>query len=226
MVSRHLEHANIVGRLLGDSSIRVAIIDSGIDIDHPDLSGKTMAPYDAFSDDEDPSPNPESTAGPEATQSVTNTVLLWRELPSPVKMMQGLSEYVQSVPSSQLKCWGTEVVRSLQTFASFEHAIVNNAAVINNSWGYTEPIAAPQPLVDIIQRAQTETRNGKGSVVVFASGNDNREIFADELCDRRVLCVLQSTAVTMVVQRPTPITAPMWMLRLLVQLSLLPPTNL
>ena len=71
--------------------------------------------------------------------------------------------------------------------ASFEHAIVNDAAVINNSWGYSQPIAAPQPLVDIIQRAQTETRGGKGSVVVFAAGNDSR--LSKASCRIDVLCV-------------------------------------
>ena len=43
---------------LGDPAVRVAVIDSGIDVAHPDLAAGVVAPYDAYDDDDDPSPNP------------------------------------------------------------------------------------------------------------------------------------------------------------------------
>ena len=43
---------------LGSPDIRVAVIDSAIAIAHPDLVGATLAPWDTFADDDDPSPVP------------------------------------------------------------------------------------------------------------------------------------------------------------------------
>ena len=41
----------------GEPSVKVAVIDSGIDIAHPDLRSKITAPKDTWDDDDDPSPN-------------------------------------------------------------------------------------------------------------------------------------------------------------------------
>ena len=41
----------------GNSGIRIAIIDSGVDMDHPDLDGKLVEPYDALDQDYNPNPN-------------------------------------------------------------------------------------------------------------------------------------------------------------------------
>ena len=77
----------------------------------------------------------------------------------------------------------------LQIFWPFNHAIDNGAWVINNSWGYIEAMEAPASLVSVITRATTEGRNGLGAVVVFAAGNDNREIISGEMCDLpNVIC--------------------------------------
>jgi subtilisin family serine protease len=65
--------------------------------------------------------------------------------------------------------------------AAFEHAIAADVGVINNSWGYTRPVRAPAPLAAVIRRAQTEPRGGKGALVVFAAGNDDRALRDDEL---------------------------------------------
>ena len=174
----------------GDYSVRVAIVDSGIDIAHPDLTPNVLAPYDAFSDDDDPSPNPGEYcwSGGGGICDEHGTAVAGIAVAS--KNDAGIVGMCPDCTLIPIKMLGEENGVLSADIAAFEHAIVNDAAVINNSWGYTEAIAAPQPLVDIIRRAQTETRNGKGSVVVFASGNDNREVFGDELCGiEGVLCV-------------------------------------
>ncbi len=59
--------------------------------------------------------------------------------------------------------------------AAYYYAINNGASIISNSWGYNSSDVDFPVLTDAINNASTAGRNGKGSLVVFAAGNDNRE---------------------------------------------------
>ncbi len=168
-------------RSLGDAAVRVAVIDGGIDIGHPDLAGSVDSPWDVLDGDDDPTPplgegcedgvmdlcddHGTSSAGIVAARSnnAVGIVGLCSECTLiPIRLLgegSGLSEDV----------------------AAFEHAIDADAWVINNSWGFVEPIAVPAPLADVIARALTEPRDGKGAVVVFAAGNEDRELDTTEI---------------------------------------------
>jgi MYXO-CTERM domain-containing protein len=62
--------------------------------------------------------------------------------------------------------------------------------VINNSWGYVDPVQAPSSIADAIEDARTRSRDGKGALVVFAAGNDDRTLDDGELTGLEgVLCV-------------------------------------
>lgn len=179
-------------RSLGDPAIRVAVLDSGIDVNHPDLMDAVADPYDAWSDDADPSPDPgeycfndddgicdehgTAVAGVIAARANNATGIV------------GLCPECTLIP---IKLLGEGDSESLSAdIAAFEHAIAADAAVINNSWGFTQSIPVPQPLADVIARAATEPRDGLGAVVIFAAGNDNREIADNELqALDDVLCV-------------------------------------
>lgn len=178
-------------RTPGDPAVRVAVLDSGIDISHPDLAPKVVAPYDAFADDDDPSPEPgeycfdgsnricddhgTAVAGVAVAQA-GNTV-------GAVGLCPGCS----LVP---IKLLGEGAGALSRDLAAFEHAIASDAGVINNSWGFVRPTAVPEPLAAVIARAATEPRAGLGALVVFAAGNDDREISGDELqALSQVLCV-------------------------------------
>src|SRR5690606_37523150 len=74
--------------------------------------------------------------------------------------------------------------------AAFEHALDAGAWVINNSWGFTTSMPVPGPLREVIERAETEGRDGLGTLVVFSAGNDDRQIADDEVESLpSVLCV-------------------------------------
>jgi subtilisin family serine protease len=176
---------------LGDSNTRVAVIDSGIDISHPDLSDKLIAPYDAFDDDDDPSPNPGEYCWEGAGSAICDehgTAVAGISVADANDAgIVGLCPDCSLIP---IKMLGEGNAALSYDVAAMEHAIANDAAVINNSWGYVLPTEAPEPLVNVIERAQVETRGGKGSVVVFAAGNDNRELIDNELCGiSGVICV-------------------------------------
>ena len=177
---------------LGDSSTRVAVIDSGIDIAHPDLSSAVLAPYDAWSDDEDPSPDPGEYCGGASSEicdihgTAVSGIVLARS--NNGVGIVGMCSECTLVP---IKLLGEGVGNSLSAdVAAFEHAIAQDVAVINNSWGFTEPTPVPSALAAVIQRAATEPRGGKGALVVFAAGNDDRELGSNEMeAMEEVLCV-------------------------------------
>ncbi|MBL8617874.1 MAG: S8 family serine peptidase [Deltaproteobacteria bacterium] len=175
----------------GDPAVRVAVIDSGIDIGHPDLADAVVEPYDAFADDEDPSPDPgdscagSSTAICDVHGTAVSGVVLARAHNG--AGIVGLCPRCTLVP---IRLLGDGVGAMSADIAAFEHAIAADVGVINNSWGYTRPVSAPAPLAAVIRRAQTEPRGGKGALVVFAAGNDDRELRDDELTGLDgVICV-------------------------------------
>jgi serine protease len=174
---------------LGDAAIRVAVLDSGIDIAHPDLAAGLLAPLDVVDGDDDPSPVPgeDCPAGDETSicdnhgtsvsgivgaraNNGTNIVGMCPECSLiPIRMIGG--------PASN-------------DVEAFEHALDNGAAVLNNSWGYASAIPTPVALAEVIARVAAEGNGGQGSVIVFAAGNDDRKLDRDELTNEPgVFCV-------------------------------------
>jgi serine protease len=172
----------------GDPDVRVAVIDSAIDIGHPDLADAVTAPYDAIDDDEDPSPA--APCGPELACDLHGTAV------SGAALARGGNEVgiVGMCPACTLvpiRLLGEDGDTPLSAdVRAFEHAIAAGAGVINNSWGFTESIPVPEPLAEVIARASIEGRGGLGALVVFAAGNDDRRIRPIELAALEdVLCV-------------------------------------
>jgi len=167
---------------LGDPAIRAAVLDSGIDIAHADLAAGVFDPYDAWSDDADPSPDPgEYCGGPSTdicdTHGTSVSGIVAARANNGVDIV-GICSGCTLVP---VKLLGEGSGAMSVTIAAFEHAIAADAAVINNSWGYVRPTTVPEPIASVIHRAATETRGGLGAVVVFAAGNDDRELQDDEI---------------------------------------------
>jgi subtilisin family serine protease len=187
----YLEAENLFAISTGSPDIIVSVIDSGIDINHPDLSEHLRAPFDAVDNDEDPSPNPGDYCYETSSTDICDehgtavSGIIAAQADNEVGMV-GLCPLCTLLPIRMLG--GNNLLSN--DVRAFAHAIEEGAAVINNSWGFTEPMPVPTPLKEIIQEAYTQGRNGLGSVVVFASGNDDREVEEGELCDlEEVLCV-------------------------------------
>ncbi|MEL6349499.1 MAG: S8 family serine peptidase [Myxococcota bacterium] len=178
-------------RSLGDPAIRVAVIDSGIDINHPDLVDAVDDPYDAWSDDDDPSPNPGEYCFDGDGICDDHGTAVAGVVAARANNSEGIVGLCPACTLIPIKLLGDgDDGRLSADIAAFEHAIAADAAVINNSWGFVESIPVPQPLADVIDRAATEPRGGLGAVVIFAAGNDNREIADNELqALTSVLCV-------------------------------------
>lgn len=189
---QELEMEALYAVSLGAPGVRVAVIDSGIDIHHPDLEAAVDDPYDAWSDDDDPSPDPGAfcTDGSDAIcdehgTAVSGIVLARADNGAGIV---GMCPGCTLIP---IKLLGDGPGRGISAdVAAFEHAIAADAAVINNSWGFTEPTPVPDLLAEVIHRAATEPRGGLGALVVFAAGNDDRALDDGELTGLPdVLCV-------------------------------------
>ena len=66
--------------------------------------------------------------------------------------------------------WNDHLTSLTNIAAGFDYAWQNGASVITNSWGGSIPFSV---LDDAIHRAVTLGRNGKGAMVLFATGNNN-----------------------------------------------------
>lgn len=176
---------------LGDPSVKVAVIDSGIDIAHVDLVDAVDAPYDALDDDEDPSPNvDEYCYGDDSGICDEHGTAVSGIIGARANNGAGIVGLCPECRVVPIKMLGELDGGIGATIRAFEHAIAEDAAVINNSWGYVEQTAAPALIADVIERARTEPRDGKGALVVFAAGNDDRELADDEMTALPgVLCV-------------------------------------
>ncbi len=149
----------------GTRSIVVAVMDDGVDLNHPDFQGvgKIVAPRDFKGNDFMPLPDganeDHGTACAGVAVAEENGYGAVGVAPGCALMPIRTTGYLDDDAIDEL----------------FDWAVTKGAAVISCSWG---PSAVYFPL-SLRQRAAltnaaTQGRNGKGCVIVFAAGNANR----------------------------------------------------
>ncbi len=158
----------------GAAELRVGIIDGGYQMDHPDLATRVVDGWDALDRDDDPSPEPAETSGNHGTA----VACVAAAATDNGEGVAGACPRCSVVPIRLV--WGGLTAVSSDV-AAFAHAIDHDVAVVNNSWGYGEATPAPLPLLAVLGRAESEGRGGRGMLVVFAAGNEDREILRSEL---------------------------------------------
>jgi subtilisin-like proprotein convertase family protein len=151
----------------GDRTIVVCVIDDGVQVDHPEFAstGKIVAPFDFGGNDADPSPGSNTDNHGTACAGVAvadeNGVGVVGAAPNcrlmPVRMSQ----------------WITDDAIEQQ----FEYARDHGADVISCSWGVDANVfALSTRMHNAIRSAARDGRNGRGCVVLFAAGNDDRPV--------------------------------------------------
>jgi len=162
----------------GDPNIVVALIDCGVDSEHPDLIRSLVPGYDFWEDDDMPEPasghvmNAHGTlcAGliaAQADNSIGVSGVTWRCKIMPIRTYGCRSD-------------GTSYMSTEADIATaFRWAANKGAHVLSNSWvfGYGAYGTTPRPILRsaIVDVTKTDGlgRGGKGCVVLFASGNDS-----------------------------------------------------
>ena len=145
----------------GDSSIKIAVLDHGIELDHPDLIANIdLQSYDTQSGGTSKMP-PYSHHGTQcagiigATQNAIG--------------VSGIAPNCKLISISSPLDGSTDSLSLMQLANGINFAVQSGADVINNSWKVF--VTQNDYIDDAFQIALTDGRNGKGCVVVFGSGN-------------------------------------------------------
>ncbi len=145
---------------LGDSGVKLALIDDGFDLTHPDLKNKITDPFDFRQNSTRIAQgNPNYTHGtPCATVALAD---------SNHSGMVGAAPRARFVPME-----GTSFSDRI-TEAQFDYCIRKGVDIISCSWGTTDPAnRLNYRKQQAIAKAAKQGRNGKGCVVLFAAGNE------------------------------------------------------
>jgi hypothetical protein len=151
------------------AGIRVGVIDSGVQLDHPDLAGRIDpdAVWDAAQDRPGGGPiDPEENHG----TAVAGIIAAEANTIGGVGVAPGATLGAYHVG------FGADLsfaVRNDQFEIAFRHALADRMDIVNNSWGATVPFAGG--IYDEVEDLARQGRDGLGSIVIFANGNSRAE---------------------------------------------------
>lgn len=171
------------------NGIKVAIIDEGVDLNHPDLNANLLPGYDATGGNSSGGPSNNDAHGTGcagivaavANNNIGIVGVAYNSKIIPIRIaLKGSNGFWQTNDN-----WIS---------AGINFAVQNQADVLSNSWGGGSPSAT---ITNAINNAVTNGRNGKGAVVLFATGNENVAVSypatlpnviavgASSMCDQR-----------------------------------------
>jgi len=156
---------------LGSSHVVVGVIDDGFDLDHPDLHGKAIHPWDFQRNSPDVSPVPNLYDHRRGDWHGTSCAGV------AVGRARG-GRIVGAAPEAALLPvrWG-RFLSDRQIELWFDHMAKRGADIVSCSWGAMVPyFPLSYRKQRAIRRCANEGRDGKGCVVVFAAGNANRDV--------------------------------------------------
>jgi subtilisin family serine protease len=144
----------------------IAILDEGVDLNHPDLKDKIVNPYDSVTNAQGQSEQPNAwdghgTACAGIAAAITDNSLGVAGV--------GYKAKIMPIRIASKEASGEDWVTTTEIIArGIDWAVDHNADVVSNSWGGGDP----DPYIeDAIKRGLTNGRKGLGAVFVFAAGN-------------------------------------------------------
>ncbi len=167
----------------GSSDIVIAIIDNGFDLNHPDLKDKVYRPFDNWSNTVNRIPGADSghTHGtPCATVALA--------------AINGKG-IVGAAPNARFMPIHGTTFSTRATEKMFDYCIENGADIISCSWGTTDSAFALNGMKEAaIAKAARTGRKGKGSIILFAVGNDDLDYVNFYAAHPDVIAVAASTS--------------------------------
>ncbi|NIG54476.1 S8 family serine peptidase [Chitinophaga sp. Cy-1792] len=161
----HVENA---WNIATGQGIKVAIIDEGVDLNHPDLAANLLGGFDATGNNSGGAPSGDDAHGTAcagivaaiANNYIGTTGVAYNSKVIPVRIGRkgdGTSPWTTDAWASNGITWAKN----------------SGADILSNSWGGGSPSNA---ITNAINDAVNNGRNGKGCVVLFAAGNYNTAI--------------------------------------------------
>ena len=144
------------------SNVIVAIVDTGTDLDHPDLQANIVGGYDPTEGDFVPNDDTQGhgTATSGVVAAVANNSI----------GVAGIAYNASIMPIRIFDDGGN--ADNVWIADGINWAWQNGADILSNSWGGGSPST---DIDNAIQNARTNGRNGKGCLILFSSGNDGRD---------------------------------------------------
>jgi len=148
------------------AGIKIAILDEGVDTGHADLKANLLQGFNCLSGTANPGDGrPLSPARAHGT----NCTGIMAAVANNNIGVAGVAPDSKIIPINLAAASGSFTSYS-NIAAGFDYAWQHGADVISNSWGGGSPSSI---IEDAINRAVTMGRGGKGTVVLFATGNNN-----------------------------------------------------
>ena len=150
----------------GNPDIAIAILDEGVDTAHPDLKACITKTYDGVDADDYQEPNSWDGHG---TACAGLAAAVGRNNEGIRGSGAGCSLMAVRIAYSASR-GGSWITTNEWIKRSIDWSWKNGAAVISNSWGGGAPSNA---IINAFERARTQGRDGLGSVIVIAAGNES-----------------------------------------------------
>jgi subtilisin family serine protease len=176
----YLKHIDIEGAWklsTGSSSVTIQVIDNGCDTTHPDLAPHLLQGFNAL----DGGSDPQVTETGQGSGHGTACAGIVGAVGNNDAGIAG------TCPECMVRCVrmldksGISIPVSADVDAMRFALLHDDVAVISNSWAFTTPMPVPTGLKMAIQDVSHLAHGGKGALVVFAAGNENRMLQAGEL---------------------------------------------
>ncbi|MEO5684100.1 MAG: S8 family serine peptidase [Chitinophagaceae bacterium] len=148
------------------AGIKIAVLDEGVDTGHADLKANLLQGFDCLSGTANPGDGRPLNG---ARAHGTNCTGIIAAVANNNIGVAGVAPDSKIIPINLAAANGP-FTSDINIASGFDYAWQHAADVISNSWGGGAP---SDVLDDAINRAITLGRGGKGSVVLFASGNNN-----------------------------------------------------
>jgi subtilisin family serine protease len=166
----------------------IAIIDTGIDLAHPDLD--LLPGFDVADDDDDPSPDPSYDGYGHGTAMAGVAAAIGGN----AEGTAGVAPDARILPVKLIGNTGS----FLDIYDAFVESVDAGAAVLSNSWGFSAQDCPAVPLPGVIadgfDYAETQGRDGRGTAIAMSYGNGGCDASDDGFhLDPRVITVGAAT---------------------------------